>query len=99
MAEVQTNQYGYNRNQIDKLQFGKISFHVNDQSHYEEVRKIEQVFTCAQPFHIIHYNQVKVEINNGYDACQFKSFLGIEMKSKDKNIAGRQVDQGAYIKT
>src|SRR5450631_573258 len=80
-THIKTEQNGYDGNQVYKFQLSKISFDVYNQGHDEEVGKIQEVLSCTQPFHIVHDNQVEIEVDDGNYTGQFKPFFRIEVES------------------
>ena len=66
-ADLKTEGHGNNGEYIDKGQFPEISFEADNKGHYQEIGEIKKVFTCFQSLHIVHDDQVKVQVDNGQD--------------------------------
>jgi len=65
-AGIKGKPEGNCRDEVGESQLLEILPETDDERHYEEVREIEQIFTGPEPFHIVHDNQVKVQVQNGY---------------------------------
>ena len=96
-AFFQTKDQGDDRHQVGNGQLPEILIEGDNKSHYQEVREIEEVFSRLQSLHIIHDDQVQVEVDNGQYARQSEFFPHIQVIGEDKNIRRGKVDKGADI--
>jgi hypothetical protein len=65
-ALVVAEQHGNNGDQVRCRQLHDIPPEADDEGHDQEIGKIEQVFPGLYPFHIIHDDQVQVQVEHGY---------------------------------
>jgi hypothetical protein len=90
-AYFKTNDHGDNGKHVYEYQFPEIPFEADDKGHYKEIRKIEQVFSCFKSLHVVHDDQVKVQVHDGQDTRQLELSSLVEVKGKDKKISRAKV--------
>jgi hypothetical protein len=86
-----------NGKHVDEYQFPEIPFETDDKGHYKEIREIEQVFSCPQSLHIVHDDQVEVQVHDGQDPRQLKLSSLVKVKSQDKEISRAEIYKCADI--
>ena len=59
---IVAEQQGNNGDQVGSRQLHDIPSKADDKGHDQEIGKIEQVFPGLYPFHVIHDNQVQVQV-------------------------------------
>jgi hypothetical protein len=89
--------YGDHRDGVDEYQFPQIPFKADDKGHDKEIWEIQQIFTRLQSLHIVHDDQVEIEIDNGKDPGQLELPFLVEMKGEDKKIRHTEIHQCADI--
>jgi hypothetical protein len=92
-----TNDHGDNGKHVDENQFPEIPFKADDKGHYKEIRKIEHILSCPQPLHIVHDDQVKVQVHDGQYPGQLELSSLVKVKGKDKEISRAEVYKCADI--
>jgi hypothetical protein len=98
-AHFEAEYHGDHRDGVDEYQFPKIPFKADDKGHDKEIREIQQVFACLQSLHIVHDDQVEVEIDNRKDPGQLELPFLVEVKGEYKKIRRTEIHQCADIET
>ena len=86
------------RKQVSKSQLPEIPREADDKGHDQKVRKEEEVFPCLQPFHIVHYRQVKVEVQYRHDPRKLVVTAQVQMIGDDKDVGSTEIDKRTDIK-
>jgi hypothetical protein len=92
-----TEQHGNDGDQVSDCQLRELPSETDDKGHDQEIGKIKQVFPGLYPLHIVHDDQVQVQIEYGYHPGKEELPPEIQMIGYDKDISGTEVDEGADI--
>jgi hypothetical protein len=98
-ALIVAKQEGHHGDEIGGEQLRIFSSEADDKGHDQEIGKIKQVFPRPDPFHIIHDDQVQIQVKDGYHPGKQVFTPQVQVISYDKDIGGTQVDKCADIKT
>jgi hypothetical protein len=90
---------GNHGNEIGGGQLRVFPSEADDKGHDQEIGKIKQVFPGPDPFHIIHDDEVQVQVKHGHHPGKPVFTPQVEVIGYDKDIGSTQVNQCADIKT
>lgn len=85
--------------EVKEYEFGEATFEIDNKGQHEEVREVQEILSCLEPFHVIHDEQIGIQIENGKDPGDLEMSFLIEIEGDDEKIGGAEVDEGADIQS
>ena len=96
-TEIIAEKQGYDGDQVSDWQFHELSSEADDKGHDQEIGEIKQVFPGPYPFHIVHDDQVEVQVEYGYHPGEEEIPPEVQVIGYDEDIGGAEIDERADI--